>query len=82
MSLLSGTRLGSYEIVSRLGADGIGEVYLARDQKLRRDVAIKVLPEKLALSSVGLSVSPDGQWIIYPQNDVVGSDIILVENFR
>ena len=31
---------------------------------------------------VGLSVSPDGQWIIYPQNDVVGSDIILVENFR
>ncbi len=32
--------------------------------------------------SVGLGVSPDGQWIIYPQNDVVGSDIILVENFR
>ncbi|HET9793306.1 MAG TPA: protein kinase [Thermoanaerobaculia bacterium] len=48
MSLASGTRLGSYEILSPLGAGGMGEVYRAKDTKLHRDVAIKVLPESLA----------------------------------
>src|ERR1700731_2700610 len=48
MALASGTRLGAYEIVSPLGAGGMGEVYRARDSKLKRDVAIKVLPESLA----------------------------------
>ena len=43
--LESGSRLGSYEIVALLGAGGMGEVYRARDTKLNRDVAIKVLPE-------------------------------------
>jgi serine/threonine protein kinase len=38
-----GTRLGAYEVVSSLGAGGMGEVYRARDTKLGRDVAIKVL---------------------------------------
>src|SRR4249920_3718794 len=43
MALDPGTRLGSYEIVAPIGAGGMGEVYRARDSKLGRDVAIKVL---------------------------------------
>ena len=48
MSLPPGTRLGPYEILSALGAGGMGEVYRAHDTKLHRDVAIKVLPESFA----------------------------------
>ncbi len=48
MTLASGTTLGPYEIVAPLGAGGMGEVYRARDTKLDRDVAIKVLPETFA----------------------------------
>ncbi len=44
MSLASGSRLGPYEIVSLLGAGGMGEVYRARDSRLGREVAVKVLP--------------------------------------
>ncbi|HEY4230336.1 MAG TPA: protein kinase [Thermoanaerobaculia bacterium] len=47
MTLAAGTKLGSYRIVAPLGAGGMGEVYRARDAKLERDVAIKVLPQHL-----------------------------------
>ena len=48
MSLAAGSRIGHYEIVAPLGAGGMGEVYRARDSKLRREVAVKVLPAHLA----------------------------------
>ena len=48
MALTSGTKLGPYEIHSSLGAGGMGEVYRARDSRLEREVAIKVLPSNLA----------------------------------
>jgi len=48
MALQQGTRLGVYEVLSPLGAGGMGEVYRARDTKLQRDVAIKILPETMA----------------------------------
>ena len=51
MSLAPGTRLGPYDIVAPIGAGGMGEVYRAKDTKLNRDVAIKVLPDAFALDA-------------------------------
>ena len=48
MSLPSGTRLGTYEILAPIGAGGMGEVYRARDPRMRRDVAIKVSAERFS----------------------------------
>ena len=48
MSVTAGTRLGPYEVLGLIGAGGMGEVYRARDTRLDRTVAIKVLPAELA----------------------------------
>src|SRR5262245_109845 len=48
MSLPSGTRVGLYEVTGAIGAGGMGEVYRARDTKLGRDVALKVIPDLFA----------------------------------
>ena len=55
MTLQAGTRLGHYEILASLGAGGMGEVYRAKDSKLKRDVAIKVLPQSLAANPDALA---------------------------
>jgi predicted ATPase len=54
MALQAGTKLGHYEITGTLGAGGMGEVYRARDSRLGREVAIKVLPDALFQAKVGL----------------------------
>ena len=51
MAIAPGSRLGPYEVLSALGAGGMGEVYRARDTKLGRDVALKIIPDAFALDA-------------------------------
>jgi serine/threonine protein kinase len=69
MTLAAGTKIGPYEIQAPLGAGGMGEVYRARDTRLGRDVAIKVLPEHLS-SNADL------------KQPRYSSDLYLVENLH
>ena len=61
MAVTPGTRLGVYEIVALIGAGGMGEVYRARDPRLGRDVAIKVLPADISADPARLR-RPDGEY--------------------
>ena len=54
MTVSAGTRLGPYEVLSPLGTGGMGEVYRARDTRLQREVAVKVLPAELSSDAVRL----------------------------
>src|SRR5215471_15298856 len=55
MRLHAGMKVGHYQILASLGAGGMGEVYRARDARLERDVAIKVLPERMANTQEALA---------------------------
>jgi len=55
VALAPGTRLGPYEVTAQIGVGGMGEVYRARDTKLNRDVALKILPDSFALDGDGIA---------------------------
>src|ERR671930_954746 len=55
MDVAIGTRLGPHEIIGLLGKDGMGEVYRARDTKLKREVAIKILPDEFSRDAARVS---------------------------
>lgn len=67
MSIAIGTRIGPYEITGWLGAGGTGDVYRARDSRLGRDVAIKVIAAAFAADHP--SILPDGRWLAYVSNE-------------
>jgi len=85
MALTNGTRLGDYEVSALIGAGGIGEVYRARDTKLGRDVAIKILPDAFSKDRERLArferearlfsgVTP-GKWDVAPD----GEHFVVIE---
>ena len=90
MSFTAGTRLGRYEIHSPIGAGGMGEVFRARDEKLGRDVAVKVLPDVVAAdderlarfereAKVLVSLNRPGIASIYGFEEIAGTHYLVLE---
>jgi serine/threonine protein kinase len=88
--LTSGSRVGPYEIAARIGAGGMGEVYRARDPRLARDVAIKVLPERFASDADAMArfhrearavaaLSHPGIVAIYDVGEAAGTAYVVLE---
>ena len=67
MFLAAGTRLGIFETLAPLGKGGMGEVYRAKDTKLERDVAVKILPEEMAKRPDRMArFQREGSWPLIP----------------
>ena len=88
MPLAEGTCLGPYEIGAIIGAGGMGEVYRARDTRLKRDVAVKVLPFRIrfaptrTVSRQQYVVRRNGEEFIAVTSDDVPAPISLLFNWR
>jgi hypothetical protein len=80
MTLIAGSRIGSYEVSAQIGAGGMGEVYRASDRKLKRQVAIKVLPVLRARAASVCACSDRGRPEVRLRRDV-GRRIIVIENW-
>jgi hypothetical protein len=82
MAIAPGTRLGSYEIVALIGAGGMGEVYRARDARLERDVAIKVLPGAAGVLAIAPPVvAADGRVFAYRYQQIL-SDLFVTTGLK
>ena len=82
MALEPGTRLGTYEVGSPLGAGGMGEVYRARDTRLQRDVALKILPDAFAADPERLARSEREAQILASLNHPHIAAIYGLDEFR
>jgi serine/threonine protein kinase len=75
-----GTKLGPYEILAPIGAGGIGEVYRAKDTELKREVALKVLPDSFAsdgVEEVGTLVRASGTFLCHVRALAANARIVL-----
>jgi serine/threonine protein kinase len=90
MSLTSGSRVGPYEVISEAGAGGMGEVYRARDTRLDRTVAIKILPPHLSdnpdakqrFDREARESTPDGRILVAIQSEQeIPSPLTMVLNW-
>jgi serine/threonine-protein kinase len=82
MAFSTGTKVGSYEILGLLGKGGMGEVYRARDNKLKREVAIKVLPETFTRDDERVSRLQHEAQVLASLNDIHIATIYHIEHIE